>query len=49
MGLMFVFPAAVTSKRRQFASPYPKLLHFVSALHAALHAAHVFFVPDESK
>ena len=38
-----------TSKRRQLASPYPKPLHFSSDLQNAEQAAHVFFVPVESK
>jgi len=33
----------------QFASPYPKPLHFSSDLQNAEHAAKVFLVPEESK
>ena len=40
---------ASTVKSMQFASPYPKLLHWASALQAALQVAKVFLVPEESK
>jgi hypothetical protein len=33
----------------QLASPYPKLLHLLSALQAAEQAAQLFLVPLESK
>jgi hypothetical protein len=40
---------AETSNSMQFASPYPKLKHFASALQSPLQAANVFLVPEDSK